>query len=74
MKRIILALVIILCAGCTTRTEYGPCVGIADDKDPKLVYKISIWNAILGVVFFELIVPPIIVLAEETFCPIGKKL
>ena len=59
--------------GCTTRTDYGECIGIADDKDPTFVYKVSRWNVILGVIFVEMIVPPVIVLANEFSCPVGKK-
>lgn len=60
-------------AACTTETEYGQCIGAFDDKDPKLVYKVSTWNVFLGVFFFEVIVPPIIVIANSTFCPVGRK-
>lgn len=73
MKKLIVILAFALLAGCTSQTEFGPCVGIADDKDPALIYKVSVWNAFLGIFFFELIVPPIIVLVDETFCPVGKK-
>jgi hypothetical protein len=62
-----------LLSGCTTRTEFGPCAGAFDEKDPKLTYKLSTWNLVLAVVFFEVIVPPIVVIADETTCPIGRK-
>lgn len=68
----ILALCLAL-LGCTTRTEFGPCVGIADDKDPALQYKVSAWNAFLGIFFFSLIAPPVFVLVDSTFCPVGVK-
>jgi hypothetical protein len=72
-KAIIIALCIILLCGCTSETKFGKCVGIADDKDPSLVYKTNAWNIFMGVVFFEAIIPPIIVLADETSCPVAKK-
>lgn len=75
MKTLVLVsmLVLTMLTGCTSRTEYGECIGIADDKDPNLVYKVSAWNLILGVIFIEAIVPPVIVLANETSCPVGRK-
>ena len=76
MKKLILITTILatmLMAGCTSRTEYGQCVGLADDKDPTLHYKVSAWNVFLGVVFIEAILPPIVVAVDDTFCPIGKK-
>jgi hypothetical protein len=74
MKKILLiALAAVLLAGCTSRTEYGQCVGLSDDKDPALHYKVSIWNAFLSVVFVETIIVPIIVVVDEIECPVGKR-
>jgi hypothetical protein len=73
MKVIALILAAALMAGCTTRTEHGPCIGIADEKDPALVYKLSAWNIFLAVVFVELIAPPIVVLVDSVQCPVAKK-
>lgn len=67
------AMMVILMAGCTTRTDYGPCIGLADDKDPALIYKVSAWNIFLGVLGFSLIAPPIYVVVDSTFCPVAKK-
>jgi hypothetical protein len=67
--------VIALCilSGCAISNEFGKCVGVADEKRPDLEYKLSVWNLAMGVIFFEVIIPPIVVLADETFCPVGKK-
>jgi hypothetical protein len=74
MNKIILcALVAILAAGCTTRTEYGECIGVLQDKKPDLEYKLSGWNTVLAIVFSETIVVPIVVVADEFQCPVGKK-
>jgi hypothetical protein len=59
-------------SGCTSKTEYGSCIGVADDKDPKLVYKVSVKNAVLGIIFMETIIVPIYVLVDETYCPVGR--
>lgn len=60
-------------AGCTTRTEYGACVGAFDEKDPALVYKVSGWNLAMAIFGFELIAPPILVVVDSTFCPVARK-
>lgn len=73
MKRLYLILALSLLAGCTSHTEFGPCVGAFDEKDPHLVYKISGWNLGMGLIFFEMIIPPILVITDVTFCPIGKR-
>lgn len=72
MKAILLSLMI-LASGCKSSTDLGPCVGVADEKNPALEYKLSIRNAFLGIFFFELILPPIFVLVDETYCPVAKK-
>jgi hypothetical protein len=72
-KIIFAALVIAMLAGCTSSTSFGECVGIADDKDPKLTYKLSVWNTVLAIVFSETIVVPVVVLVNETYCPVARK-
>jgi hypothetical protein len=74
MKKItILFVLIVFLSGCTTRTEYGNCIGAFDDKNPSLVYKLSTWNLIIGVFFFAMVIPPIMVASDETLCPVGYK-
>lgn len=74
MKKIILcAAIAIIAAGCTTKTEYGECIGVLQDKKPDLEYKLSGWNTFLAIVFSETIVVPIVVVADEFQCPVGKK-
>jgi hypothetical protein len=74
MKNILLiALATVFLSGCTTRTEYGDCVGLGDDKNAALHYKVSVWNAFLGVLFVETIIVPIVVAVDEIYCPVGKK-
>jgi len=72
-KLLLMVLIVTMLAGCTTRTEYGTCVGAFDDKDPALVYKLDAWNTVLAIVFFETIFVPVIVVANETLCPVDKK-
>ena len=66
-----LLLVASLLAGCVSRTDYGPCVGLGEKQNPKLHYKVSSRNLIVGIVFIELIAPPIVVATDEMFCPVG---
>lgn len=73
MKLFLLALIVLLSLGCTNETKHGPCIGIFDEKDPKKIYKLSGWNIAVAVIFAELVVPPIIVAVDETFCPVGNK-
>jgi hypothetical protein len=71
MKLLALLLLVSL-LGCESSTKYGRCVGINDVKDPTLVYKYSARNLIIGVVFFQMIAPPILVGLNELQCPVGK--
>ena len=74
MKKIlVIATLMALLTGCTSSTQYGSCIGIADDKAPNLQYKLSVWNTFLAIIFSETIVVPIVVLANETYCPVGVK-
>jgi hypothetical protein len=78
MRKIISYLLILLFSfsliGCESSTPYGSCVGITDDRDPNLIYKTSVRNAILGIVFVEMLFPTVIWLASETSCPVGQKM
>jgi len=71
VKRI--ALILTLAAGCTSQTDFGPCIGAFDEKDPALTYKVSGWNIGMGLLFSEFIIPPVVVVVDETFCPVGRK-
>ncbi len=63
----------LLASGCTSQTEYGKCVGVSDKQKPELEYKPSILNLVVGIIFMEFVVPPIIVAVDEFYCPVGKK-
>ena len=60
-------------AGCTSSTEFGACIGAFDEKKPGLEYKVSGWNVAMGILFAEMIIPPVLVITDETFCPVGRK-
>lgn len=72
MKKFLsLILIASMLTACTSKTEHGDCVGIAEDKNPALKYEISWWNVGMSILFFELIAPPIIVLVDALSCPVG---
>jgi len=71
-----LAAILVACSlvsGCRSETEYGKCVGIDDKQDPKLEYKLSVRNTVLGIFFVETVIVPVLVLVDETYCPVGNK-
>ena len=73
MRKIFITLsVLLLLSGCTRATQYGPCIGLNDTADPKLRYRYSAWNIAMGILFFEMIVPPLVVVLDVLQCPIGS--
>jgi hypothetical protein len=73
MKNIILIVLFgLVLAGCESSTQFGSCVGLGDKQNPKLEYKVSVLNLVVGILFVEMIIPPVIVAANETYCPVGK--
>lgn len=71
MKKTIALLFTLLLAGCQSRTDLGPCVGLGDPQKPGLHYKVSVRNIVLGIVFVETIVVPVVVAVDETYCPVN---
>jgi hypothetical protein len=57
----------------TEKNEFGKCIGIGEDKDPKLTYKVSTTNVVIGIIFIELIFPPVLVVTDSFYCPTGVK-
>lgn len=74
MKKFLATLCIVgLLSGCTERTEFGECIGVQEDKDPSLVYRVSKWNVAMAIIFFGTAFVPIIVGFWELSCPVAKK-
>jgi hypothetical protein len=67
-----LALILLL-SGCVDKTKYGMCVGITEEKNPTLNYKVSEDNLFWALLGFETVIVPAIVLANEFSCPISAK-
>lgn len=74
MKKIaIISCFLLILSGCTSKTQYGDCVGITDEKDPTLVYHVDGLNVAVAVILSETIVVPIVVLASQLQCPVAHK-
>jgi PBP1b-binding outer membrane lipoprotein LpoB len=74
MKKLITALLLaLLLSGCESSTDLGACIGINDSENPKLVYKYSVQNIVVGALLVETIFVPIIVVLNEIKCPVDKK-
>lgn len=69
MKKLATALLLLMSA-CTSKTKFGSCVGIDDTEDAKYVYQYSKKNIVLGIVFFEMVLPPLFVVLDELKCPV----
>lgn len=63
----------IILTGCNKKTQFGECVGINGEKDITLKYKYDEENIIVGVLFAEMIFPPLLVVLDRLECPIAKK-
>lgn len=74
MKKLITILAVaISLTACTSKTEFGECVGVLQDKKPDLEYKLSIWNTAMAIIFSETIIVPVVVIANEYSCPVAVK-
>ncbi len=74
MKNLFAAILLLtLTVGCVSETEYGDCIGVMEEKNSELVYKPSVRNIVLGIIFMELIIPPVVVVIDEFQCPVAKK-
>jgi hypothetical protein len=49
------------------------CVGLNNKKDIRYNYEYSVRNIILGIIFFELVIPPVIIVFEKLQCPTSYK-
>lgn len=73
MTRAAIIFAALLLSGCTTETDLGPRIGAFDERDPTLIYKVSVLNVALAVIFVETIIVPVVVVVDETVCPVAKK-
>ncbi len=79
-KLFLIGLLLILATSCAENkvidgVEYRP-YGLLNEntqRNPNIEYEVSGWAVFSGVVFFELIAPPIYVFGYNLFEPVGKK-
>jgi hypothetical protein len=64
---------LLLLTSCQTHTQYGECIGLADIRDPKTVYRVSIWNAFLAIIFVETVIAPVYIVGKRIECPAAKR-
>jgi hypothetical protein len=74
-RRLLVIAALALVAGCQSETPLGQCVGLNGraTRDSTLVYEYSARNIVLGIVFAELIVPPVVVALKQLECPVARK-
>lgn len=70
--KILIVILMALVAGCSSKTEHGECIGVNGKKDPTLQYEFSTKNIIIGLIFSETIIVPVIVVMDQLECPISK--
>ena len=71
-KFMMLAMLAVMLSACTEATEYGECIGLNSAmEDPELIYEYNAWNIGVGIIFAELIIPPIVVVLDQLKCPVG---
>lgn len=73
MKKIFTVCLVVLMMGCASGNKYGKCIGLNGKEKPTLEYEYSTWNVVWGIIGFELLIPPVIVLMNELKCPVGPK-
>lgn len=64
-------LFVLFLAGCQSKTDFGSCIGINDKKNPKVEYRYSTQNIVIGIIFSETIIVPVVVVLDSLECPIG---
>lgn len=82
LAALVLAFALILTTACESSreipTQKAPqgeeikCIGITEKgASPGIEYELSTRNTVVGVIFFQTVFTPIIVLAKETYCPVA---
>lgn len=75
MRNSILTALVVLSltlSGCAGSNDHGECIGFWDKEDPRMEYRLSKRNVIVGIVFFETIIVPVVVALSYARCPQPK--
>lgn len=81
MKKIFLVFLVLLLAlavmGCddsaTINGKEVECVGLGEDKLPEYTYRVDKSNVFVGILFLETIIVPVVVVADQLWCPVAEK-
>ncbi|MDB4330276.1 hypothetical protein N9948_00970 [bacterium] len=73
MKSFLLSILILFITSCSGSTQFGECIGIADEGNPKLIYETSTRNAIWSFIGIETIIAPILWATDYAKCPIAYR-
>ena len=73
IKSVLVISLLVIISGCTSRTSLGECTGIQGPKNPKLIYEYSYWNILMGFIFSETIIVPVVIVFDALKCPVAVK-
>ena len=74
MKKLILVLSLsAFMFSCKGRSDLGECIGLTDDGESQLIYKVSVRNAFWSFVGLETIIAPILWFTDFAKCPVRIK-
>jgi hypothetical protein len=80
--RVVLLVVVLLGvfvqAGCESARDlkgYGhiSCIGLGMREDPHFRYQLSVRNVGLGLLFAPTLLPPVVVVTTELYCPVSRR-
>ena len=72
-KLMITMMLAFMLVGCSSKTQYGQCVGISGQKQHNLIYKVDTTNLVVSVIFGETLIVPIVYTMDYIWCPVGVK-
>lgn len=50
-----------------------PCIGAFEEPDPRYVYKANVKNIVLAIIFVEMVIPTVVIILDETRCPVSER-
>ncbi|HEY5551569.1 MAG TPA: hypothetical protein VIK52_06765 [Opitutaceae bacterium] len=71
-KNRVALLALLLVGACRGSTALGECVGFNEVERADLRYEYSARNIVVGIVFFGLIAPPVVVALHQLKCPVER--
>ena len=63
----------LLLTGCEQERELGPCIGLVEERDPRLMYEWSARNISLGLLFASAVFPLVYVILKQAQCPMAQR-